>query len=120
MKNIYFVIIVIFFLSCKSAKIANNGDDCIENTQFKKKFFYHLNYIEDYMFKSQDSLFRVSVTFISNYAPISTNTLRNYGRTYPSGVFEKDRVNILKWYEENKCNNIQVKSSHIIPDAYRN
>lgn len=106
-------------LSCKTNGISKIND-CKENIKFKKKFFYHFNYIEDHMFKAQDSLFRVSVTFISNYAPISTNKLWNYDRSYPSGVFEKDRVNILKWYEENKCNNIQFKSSLTIPDAYKN
>ncbi len=117
MKQLFLFISVLLLLSCKTT---NGISNCKENIKFKKKFFHHLNYIEDYMFISQDSLFRVSVTFISNYAPVSTDDLMNYGRTYPSGVFEKDRVNILKWYEENKCKNIQFKSAYTIPDAYKN
>jgi hypothetical protein len=33
----------------------------------------------------------------------------NYSHTYSIPAFEKDKGGWLKWYEENKCNNIQFK-----------
>lgn len=68
---------------------------------------------------SQDSTFRKSVIFISNYAPVSVENIMNYARIYPTGVFKEDLKNWLQWYEENKCKNIQFKSSYIIPHVYK-
>ncbi|MEX0995628.1 MAG: hypothetical protein WDZ45_01110 [Flavobacteriaceae bacterium] len=119
MKFIHIIIYFLFILSCKSAGDTKDGNNCVENTEFKEKFFYHFNYIENNISVLQDSKFKESVIFISNYAPVSTNNIMNYSRTYPIGIFEKDRIKILEWYEENKCNNIQFKSTYIIPDAYK-
>src|SRR5690554_6560427 len=113
------ITIFLFFISCKSISDTKDGNNCVENTQFKEKFFYHIKYIKNNISVLQDSKFKESVIFLSNYAPVSTNHIMNYARSYPIGIFEKDRINILEWYEENKCNNIQFKSSYIIPDAYK-
>jgi hypothetical protein len=31
----------------------------------------------------------------------------NYARSYPFGVYKDDRKNWIKWYDENKCSNLQ-------------
>ncbi|MDP2162135.1 MAG: hypothetical protein Q8K02_16770 [Flavobacterium sp.] len=43
----------------------------------------------------------------------------NYSRTYPIGVFEDDLIQWKEWYEENKCNNIQLKNSLVVPEVYQ-
>lgn len=88
--------------------------------EFKKEFFYHVKYIEEHIAISQDSKFIKSVIFISNYAPVSIDKIFNYSRTYPIGVFNEDRIKWIEWYEENKCNNIQLKSTYEIPYVYIN
>jgi hypothetical protein len=119
MKYIYILIISLILLSCKSTNSNNSIVNCNENIEFKETFFYHIKYIENNISISQDSIFRESVIFLSNYAPISINHIMNYSRTYPVGIFEKDRIKILEWYEENKCDNIKFKDSYIIPEAYQ-
>lgn len=119
MKCFNVIIIVLFFLSCKSSSNSNDSNNCVENTEFKEKFFYHIKNVENNISGLQDSNFKESVIFLSNYAPVSTNQIMNYARTYPIGIFEKDLIKILEWYEENKCNNIQFKSTYIIPEAYK-
>jgi hypothetical protein len=88
--------------------------------KFKEMFFQHVEYIEKNITVSQDSTFRQSVIFISNYAPVSTDQIMNYSTTYPVGVFEQDRIKWMEWYEENKCKNIQFKSTYVIPEVYKN
>lgn len=118
MKKINLIIAITILYSCKSSQITRN--DCNENIKFKEDFFYHIKYIDDNIGVLQDSTFVKSVIFISNYAPVSVDQIMNYARTYPTGIFEKDRIKWLEWYEENKCKNIQLKSSYIIPEVYQN
>ncbi|TRW22986.1 hypothetical protein FMM05_14910 [Flavobacterium zepuense] len=106
MKNIYIVIISLFFLYCKPI---NNANNCTENSQFKKQFFSNINYIEKNISVKQDEQFRTSLKFISKYAYVSYDSMLNYARTYPIGIFEDDKKGWLKWYDENKCSNIQFK-----------
>ncbi|WP_294732520.1 hypothetical protein [uncultured Flavobacterium sp.] len=61
------------------------------------------------MTKVKNESFDSSLKFISKYTHVSFNSMNNYARTYPLGIFEKDKEGWLKWYEENKCNNIQFK-----------
>ncbi len=119
MKIFHIIILYLFILSCKSPGNTKDENNCLENTQFKEKFFYHIKNIDNNISVLQDSKFKESVIFLSNYAPVSTNSIMNYSRSYPIGIFEKDRIKILEWYEESKCNNIQFKNSYIIPDAYK-
>jgi hypothetical protein len=35
----------------------------------------------------------------------------NYAHIYPGSTFESDKIVWMKWYEENKCNNIQFKDT---------
>ncbi len=114
MKKILIPIIFIL-LSCK---VQNNKIDCNENEEFKKMFFKHIENIDSGITGLQNLKFRESVIFISNYAPVSTDRIMNYSRTYPYVVYKRDREKWIKWYEENKCNNIQFKSSYAVPDVY--
>jgi len=116
MKKIL-ILIIPFVMSCHAVKV--NEHQCNENLEFKQLFFYHVKYIDDNIGVLQDSKFRESVIFISNYAPLSVNSIMNYASTYPIGKYREDRVIWLKWYEDNKCRNIQFKSTYIIPDAYK-
>jgi hypothetical protein len=119
MKDTYILMISLILLSCQSSNSIIGNIDCNENLEFKEKYFFHLRYVDKNIATSQDSTFRKSVIFLSNYAPISTDYIFNYSRTYPIGIFEKDRVKILEWYEQNKCSNIKFKSTYIVPDAYQ-
>jgi hypothetical protein len=115
MKKIL-ILIILILISCKSTK---PKIDCDENEQFKQMFFSHIENIDKNMTISQNAKFRESVIFISNYAPTSTNEIMNYARSYPFGIYQQDRKKWIEWYEENKCKNIQLKNSYIIPDAYK-
>lgn len=116
MKRILIIVIPIL-ISCKATTHINS--DCNENIKFKEMFFYHAKYVENNIGVLQDSVFRKSVIFISNYAPVSVNNIMNYARSYPIGVFNQDRIKWMEWYDENKCRNIQFKDSLVIPDAYQ-
>ena len=111
MKYIYILIISLLFHSCKSTNIVNNGNDCVENTHFKEKFFLNVNYIEKNITEVQGQKFKKSLEFLSKYVHISFNAISNYANTYPIGVFEKDKIEWLEWYEKNKCNNLKLKDT---------
>ncbi|MGF1557202.1 hypothetical protein [Paucihalobacter sp.] len=49
-----------------------------------------------------------ALKFISQYSHVSFESMWNYGNTYPYGVYLSDRENWIKWYEKNKCHNIQL------------
>ena len=115
MKNTL-VLFIFIFVSCKATKPRSG---CAENEEFKKVFVFHVENIDKNIGISQDEKFRESVIFVSNYATVSTNRIMNYARTYPYGIYEKDRPRWIEWYEENRCKNIQFKVSYIIPDAYK-
>lgn len=113
MNKLLIISVFIFF------KSFGQQSDCHENLKFKEIFFCHIKYVENNINLSQDSTFRKSVIFVSNYAPVSLGKIMNYARTYPIGVFEEDLKNWLKWYEENKCKNIQLKKTYVIPEVYQ-
>lgn len=110
------IILVLILLSCKAQ---NTKIDCNENEEFKRIFFEHIENIDNGIKGLQNLKFRKSVIFISNYAPVSTDRIMNYSRTYPYVVYKRDREQWIKWYEENKCNNIQFKSNLVVPDVYK-
>lgn len=123
MKNSFFrflfivSVVSLLLFSCKSIPLIKKN--CDENLNFKELFFEHIENIDKRITISQDRKFRESVIFISNYAQVSVNTIMNYSRTYPYGIYQKDRKLWINWYEENKCKNIQFKTYLIIPDAYQ-
>lgn len=100
--------LILFLLIFISFKNFGQNNNCNENLRFKEAFFYHIKIVKSNIAISQDETFRKSVIFILNYS-----------RTYPIGVFKKDKIEWLKWYEENKCENIQIKSTYIIPEVYQ-
>jgi hypothetical protein len=118
MKNILLLLLPIIF-SVSSCKIGKSSIDCIENNKFKKEFFMRINLVEQNLPLNQDSLFRSSLIFLSNYAPVSFYETVNYARIYPPQAFEKDKKLWIKWYEDNKCKNIQLKKNYPIPEQYK-
>jgi len=40
----------------------------------------------------------------------------NYARIYPPQALERDKEAWIKWYEDNKCKNIQLKNNYPIPE----
>jgi len=114
----FLILLIPILICCKALHV--NKTDCNENIKFKETFFYHIKYVENNIGSSQDSMFRKSVIFISNYAPVSLNRIMNYSRTYPLGIFQQDRIKWMEWYEQNKCKNIQFKDTYIIPEVYQN
>ncbi|MFL9835741.1 hypothetical protein [Chryseobacterium terrae] len=113
MKNIFFIIILLLLMNCansvrKSNNISINGD-CIENLDFKAKYFSNINIIDSLINKNEGDQFDKSLGFISKYSHVSFESRLNYAGLYPSGVYEKDRKGWIEWYEKNKCSNIQFK-----------
>lgn len=108
--RIYLALIFLCF-SCSTTKnnIEPKSSPCNENLKFKTEFFRNIKNIEDQMIKEKDETFDVSLKFISKHAHVSFDSMANYAHTYPFGIFEKDKEGWLKWYDENKCSNIQLK-----------
>jgi hypothetical protein len=128
--RIYLALIVLSFFSCSSSKklAGIQSTPCNENLEFKKEFFENIKNVEVYFkltsttdFKNFEEYektvteemkksYENSLFFISKYSHVSYESMLNYDRSYPIGVYEKDRAEWLKWYEDNKCLNIQFKS----------
>lgn len=108
---IYVKIIFLILVGCASSNKKNLAEDktCNENLAFKKAYFENVQNIENLIDKEQNESFHKSLKFISKYTKVSFESMLNYAHTYPYGVFEKDKVKWLKWYEENMCENIQFK-----------
>ncbi|MWB94191.1 hypothetical protein GON26_07440 [Flavobacterium sp. GA093] len=87
--------------------------DCNENIAFKNTYFENIKNVENLIYKEQNESFHNSLKFISQYSHVSYESMANYSRTYPGGIFENDKKLWIKWYEENKCNNIQFKKAYI-------
>lgn len=105
-KLLFFVGFII--LGCSSWK--DQTADCNENLKFKKTYFDHLTTIHKYQDgDGQKPEVENSLKFISQYAPVSSESRLNYAGVYPPGVYEKDRAGWIQWYEENKCKNIQIR-----------
>ena len=119
MRKIISIFISVIFISCSTLKNGKQSAGCIENDKFKKEFFARINLVEQNLSLNQDSLFRSSLIFISNYAPVSFYETMNYARVYPPQAFEKDKQVWIKWYEDNKCKNVQLKESYPIPEQYK-
>ena len=126
-KKILFLTVYSFLIfSCSSVpKGTLVKSKCNENLVFKKIFFEKIKNVDTYMIGETDiknlndvenfftqervDLFDSSLLFISKYSKVSYESMLNYARSYPYDTYKNDRVNWLKWYDENKCNNIQLK-----------
>lgn len=83
---------------------------CNENEEFKKKFFTSIRYIEEYVRGNVGKRrYEEAVKFISEYTPVSWEKLLEFNPRIPYIVFLKDKDGWLRWYEINKCDNIQIK-----------
>jgi hypothetical protein len=112
MKNLFFILIFLLLVNCKSIKKSNNlsvDGNCIENLDFKNEYFYNIKIIDSLIEKNQNTQFSRSLKFMSNYSHVSFESTLNYARLYPIGAYERDRKGWLDWYEKNKCYNIQFK-----------
>ena len=125
-KILVLTIYIFLIFSCSSSpKETLEKSKCNENLVFKKIFFEKIknvdtfmigqtelknwNDVENFFTEERVELFDSSLLFISKYSKVSYESMLNYDRSYPYGIYEKDRVNWLKWYDENKCSNIQLK-----------
>ncbi|MBD3906352.1 hypothetical protein NAL32_16830 [Chryseobacterium sp. Ch-15] len=92
-----------------SPDICGKTVDCKENLEFKEKFFESIKFIDTLIYSIQGRKFNEALNFISKYSHVSSESMLNYARIYPGGVYEKDRKIWIDWYEKNKCTNIQFK-----------
>jgi len=92
-----------------SPTICGKTVDCKENLEFKKSFFGSIQFIDTLIYSIQGKKFHDALKFISKYTHVSSESMLNYARIYPGGVYEKDRKIWIDWYEKNKCTNIQFK-----------
>ena len=119
MKALYVLALLTLF-SCSGSKSISS---CNENMRFKKEFFKQIQNIEDAYKEDESTLinkdyealskkdeeFWDSLQFIMNYTYVSRETMDSYVWSYPEEIFLKGKKGWLKWYEENRCNNIQFK-----------
>lgn len=118
MKILKYIILFVLFTSCavKINEETVTKASCNENLEFKQKFFQHIKNVDEQMLTQMDDSFDISLEFISRYTYVSFESMANYASVYPIGIFEKDKANWLKWYEDNKCNNIQFQDNEINND----
>lgn len=112
MRKILDIIFITLFFSCSMTKERvqqKENSKCTENEKFKKEFYENINVVDSLITKNQNEKFHKSLKFISIYTHVSYESTLNYSRTYPYGIYEKDRKIWIEWYEKNKCNNIQFK-----------
>jgi hypothetical protein len=74
--------------------------------------FKDIDKYEHVMTVQKIAKFKSSLKFISVYSHVSFGSMANYSRSYPIGVYEKDKDGWLQWYEENKCSNIQFNTEY--------
>ena len=84
--------------------------------KFKKEFFDNISIVEKYTLERtkgtgrtiETNTFLQSLNFISKYTKVSMDKVSNYEIGYPSfEEFKKDKSQWIKWYSENKCNNLK-------------
>ena len=106
----------IFLLLCVSCSTLNKQrqiktEACNENLKFRNVYFDNIQNVENLITKEQNESFHKSLKFISKYTKVSFNEMLNYARIYGYSTFERDKIGWLKWYEENKCSNIQLNDT---------
>lgn len=112
-KNILFFLLILLNQSVSSMS-------CNENKFFKERFFKCIKNVETFTLNNSylnkervtQAQFIESLGFLSKYVKdvvVDYNSFLNYYYGYPSEAdFLEDKEGWLKWYEENKCNNIQL------------
>lgn len=110
---------------CQNSLIVN----CNENALFKKIFFDHITVVECYVLKetipkdlSYVENFKSALNYICKYAHVSWEKTDGYSIKYPDYQdFLEDKNDWLKWYNSNRCNNLQVDTTllTILPDFVR-
>lgn len=113
--NLLFILVSFsILLGCKSQL---NRISCNENEEFKTTFFRQINVIEYYIAEGRNrDQYIKALNFLATFSNVNFGSMYNYGTTYPYIVFLKDREQWLKWYENNKCNNLQIPPA--IEDKY--
>lgn len=112
MKNMVFLFLVLgLTLACTRTKVIISDKNCNENVLFKKMFYLNIEKVENYTLgKGERTDFNEALKFLSKYVQISFNEMLNYSNSYVNyEAFNKDKLAWLKWYETNKCENIQFK-----------
>ncbi|MEN9337235.1 MAG: hypothetical protein RLZZ500_2222 [Bacteroidota bacterium] len=112
MKKINFISAIIYSLLFSQCTVFKNEiKNCNENLKFKDSFMSHISLIENYtMGKGERKQFDEGLYFLSKYVHVSYDDMLNFSSSYTSiKSFNKDKIRWLKWYEENKCSNIQFK-----------
>jgi hypothetical protein len=103
-----FFLLLIYSCSIKKESVCN------ENLSFKNAFFRNIEIVENHTLRKEgknDIL--TALDFISKYADVSYDKIYNYEIRYPNiEDFNQDKANWIKWYESNKCNNIQFKNNN--------
>lgn len=110
-KLVLLIIFSILNLQCSNLK-KNTEKGCKESTEFKDAFILNINKVENYTLKKEFNKkeFNDGIEFLSKYCHVSEEELMNYANEYTNSiVFYKDKEGWLKWYDENKCRNIQFK-----------
>lgn len=111
MRGLIFLVLSVFLsISCSSHK-GSTQKNCDENEVFKIKFFESIKKVEDDINgNGEPEDFEKGLDFIDNYTKVSYDKMLNYTNSYTTMKdFEKDKKIWLKWYEENKCSNLQFK-----------
>lgn len=109
MRAMYSIFFLLVFFSCSLTKNTTTANDCIENKEFKEKFFTSIQKVEDYVLgKGNRKSFTSSLKFISKHTHVSYDKMLNYNNSYTrTEDFEIDKKNWLDWYEKNKCLNFK-------------
>ena len=120
--SIIFFWVNLFFYGRQNA----TNQVCYENMQFKKYFFSEIaciekseyGYVKDITLRGYDSTlvdddiktWLNCLDTISMYAPVSWAIILQFHPRYPyHWQYEADKKGWYEWYENNKCNNIQIK-----------
>jgi hypothetical protein len=113
MKGQIIIIVMTYFtllISCKGTTVNN----CNENLDFKKVFMDNITNVENYTLgnETDKTKFNSGIIFLSKYTSLSYEKILNYSFEYVDiNAFHKDKVVWLKWYNDNKCSNIQFKNT---------
>jgi len=103
--------ILIFSLLFVLLGCASKKDICDENPAFKEQFFQSIRNAEDVIYGKfhNREKYDEGLRFLSQYVSVDYDKALNYRNVYTLRGFEDDKKKWLKWYEENKCQNIQFK-----------
>jgi hypothetical protein len=114
------LIVVVLILSVQKLYCQTGSSImCNENPLFKQTFFDNITIVECAVLGQKPpaelnyiSGFKRALRYISKYAHVSWEVIDGYNIQYPSyKLFLDDKEKWLKWYEDHRCNNLQVDTS---------